>query len=483
MRLKDLLKGIDVQVYGKVTRQEVFGLSRDSRRVHVGDIFIAHRGSHLDGNSFSKSAIQNGAVAILSSWYNPLLPVVQIITDHIALVEAQLAVRLYKDPSAQLGVFGVTGTNGKTTVAHLVQTLSEACGYPSGLIGTIENNLGGYHLQSDFTTPTAAILQKYFAEMVKNRLRTVAMEVSSIGIALHRTAYTHFDVGILTNVTQDHLDFHGTMEAYIEAKKQFFASLAPSAVAVINQDLKETESFLTSTSARCVTYGMGEASSYRAVNLRLSAQNSYFDICFEGQVVPCVSPLIGHHNVYNVLAAIAAVHQYIPCDLEELVHHVRECSSPRGRLEMVQGSSFPVCIDYAHTPDALEHVCRTLSELLVSGRLITVFGCGGDRDRTKRPLMARAAEKYGFSIVTSDNPRSEDPEKIIGDICLGFEGKDTFAIEIDRKQAIAYALSLASEDDIVLIAGKGHETYQIFKHNTITFSDKEVVEDLLAASL
>lgn len=480
MRLKELLKGIDAQIYGKVMRQEVFGISRDSRRVQVGDLFIAQRGAHLDGNSFSKHAVQNGAVAVLSSWYNPLLPVVQIITDQIAEIEARLAIKLYQNPSSQLGILGVTGTNGKTTVACLMKALLDACGSPSGLIGTIEHILGDCHLQSDFTTPTASMLHKYFAEMVKNRLRVVAMEVSSIGIALQRTMYTPFDVGVLTNISQDHLDFHRTMDEYVDAKKQFFASLSQSSVGVVNHDLDCKYAFIESTKARCVTYGIGEGATYQAKNLSLSVQNSRFDVCFNGQTVPCLSPLIGQHNVYNVLAAVAAVHQYLQCDLERVVNAVKACSSPKGRLEFVHGQPFSICIDYAHTPDALEHVCRTLSELLTQGRLIVVFGCGGDRDRGKRAMMARAVEKYGFAVVTSDNPRTENPERIIADICEGFAKNTSFAIEIDRKQAIAYALSIASDNDIVLIAGKGHETYQIFKHNTINFSDRKTVEEILA---
>lgn len=480
MRLKELLKGIDAQIYGKIAHQEVFGLSRDSRCVKTGDIFIASKGEHVDGNDFSKSAVQNGAVAVLSSLYNPFLPVVQIISNQLAVTEAKLAAKLYGDPSSKLNVFGVTGTNGKTTVAHVIKILLDACGKPSGLIGTIENVLGMHHIRNDFTTPTASILQKYFSEMIKNKLQSVAMEVSSIGIALQRIEHTHFDVGVLTNITQDHLDFHSTMSEYIAAKLSFFSSLPQSGLAVINQDADYSEEFLASTQARCVTYGLDEKSTYRIDNIQLTSKSSYFDLYFEDQVLSCVSPLIGRHNVHNVVAAIAAVHQYVKCDLRELITYLPFCSAPKGRLELIPGASFPIYIDYAHTPDALDHVCRTLQELLVEkGRLIIVFGCGGDRDRTKRELMARISENYGFSIITSDNPRGEDPEQIIQDICSGFV-KSNFAIKIDRKQAIAYALSLASDDDIVLIAGKGHETYQIFKHNTVTFNDKEVVDELLS---
>lgn len=480
MRLKELLKGIDAQIYGKITHQDVFGLSRDSRCIKVGDIFVAHKGSHVNGNDFAKSAIQNGAVAVLSSLYNPFLPVVQIISNQLAVTEAKLAAKLYGDPSSKLTVFGVTGTNGKTTVTHLIKKLLDASERPSGMIGTIKNVLGKHHIHSHFTTPTASLLQKYFSEMVKNHLQAVAMEVSSIGIALQRVEQTHFDVGILTNITQDHLDFHDTMSEYIAAKLSFFASLPSSGLAVINQDIDYAEEFLASTQARCVTYGFDERSLYRADNIHLTAKNSCFDLHFENQVIPCAFPLIGRHNVHNVLAALAAVHQYIGGDLHALVSNLSSCTAPRGRLELIQGASFPIYIDYAHTPDALNHVCRTLKELLAeNGKLITVFGCGGDRDRTKRSLMARASEQYGFSVVTSDNPRGEDPEQIIQDICSGFMTSN-FAIQIDRKQAIAYALSLASDNDIVLIAGKGHETYQIFKHNTITFNDKEVVDEWLS---
>lgn len=481
MDLKTLLNSINARVYGKVSPVEVRSITKNSRCVGSGDIFIAQKGMKYDGNDFAEEAIQNGAIAIASSFYNPFLPIVQIIAEDLLSLEAELSAKCYEYPSKKIAVIGVTGTNGKTTISHLVHFLISHSGQRAGLIGTIAHDLGDSRIQDSFTTPESCLLQKYLAEMVKNRVSVAAMEVSSIGLVSHRLDYVDFDMGIVSNVTSDHLDFHGTIDRYLEAKLLLFSSLKEQGVAIVNADLPYADRFLSATQARTLTYGIDTPSDYQACHISFSRSGAHYEIVHEGQSVPCRSPLIGQYNVYNVLAAVAAVHQKIGGDLGTLVSLIAKAPPPRGRLEPILSGPCPIYIDYAHTPDALDNVCKTLHALLPDqGRLIVVFGCGGDRDRSKRSQMAQVVETYGISVVTSDNPRTEDPQNIIQDICSGFMTRNFF-IEIDRKQAIQYALSIALHQDIVLIAGKGHETYQIFKHQTIAFDDREVVYEVLAS--
>lgn len=481
MNLKSLLMGINAKVYGKVLPLDVRNLTRDSRCVGVGDIFIAHKGARYDGNDFSVAAIKNGAIAVLSSLYNPFLPVVQVVASDLDQLEAEISAKYYGNPSNKLRVIGVTGTNGKTTVSYLVKHLLDGIGSSTGLLGTVEHILGPNKIQDNYTTPTASLLQKYLAEIVRHQQPSVVMEVSSIGIELKRIACIDFEVGILTNVTQDHLDFHQSMENYLAAKLRLFRDLPKTGLSIINRDSAYSEQFLAVGPSRKITYGIECVADYRATNLVLSRYASSYDIVYQGQVFPVRSPLIGKHNVYNVLAAIATAHQTLSCSIEDLVELISTVQPPRGRLDPVVKGKCPVYIDYAHTPDALHNVCQTLHALLpAGGRLLIVFGCGGDRDPGKRPLMAKVAEAFGFSIVTMDNPRTEDPSAIIEDICAGFTSDNFLAVE-DRRQAIEVAIEMATEKDIVLVAGKGHETYQLFKHKTIHFDDKEVVCEVLAA--
>ncbi|EPP36001.1 UDP-N-acetylmuramyl-tripeptide synthetase family protein [Chlamydia psittaci 10_743_SC13] len=467
-------------MYGKVSSVEVRNITKDSRHVGVGDIFIACRGMKHDGNAFSLLAVQNGAIAILSSLYNPFIPVVQVVSSDLPLLEAEISAKYYANPSKKLVVVGITGTNGKTTVSHLIKFLFDSYNYHSGLIGTIAHDLGNHFVQDGFTTPESCLLQKYLAEMVKNSLSVAVIETSSIGLVQQRLASIDFDVGVFTNITLDHLDFHGSFENYIEAKLQLFSLLPSHGLAVVNADSPYKLRFLESTRARPVTYSINTPSDYQARNLRCSPFGTQCDVVYCGESFPCVLPLIGDYNVYNALAALAVIHQWLDCDFQHCLRLLSCVSPPRGRLEPVVNTPCPVYVDYAHTPDALDNVCKTLHGILPEqGKLIIVFGCGGDRDRSKRKIMAQVAEVYGFSVVTSDNPRSESPEAIIEDICSGFV-KRNFSVKIDRKQAITYALSIASDRDIVLVAGKGHETYQVFKHQTIAFDDREVVREVLS---
>ncbi|WP_100934836.1 UDP-N-acetylmuramoyl-L-alanyl-D-glutamate--2,6-diaminopimelate ligase [Candidatus Chlamydia corallus] len=481
MDLKELLHGVQAKIYGKVRPVEVRNLTHDSRCVGVGDVFIAYKGKQYDGNDFAADAVGNGAIAVVSSLYNPFLSVVQIITPRLEELEAELSAKYYGYPSSKLHTIGVTGTNGKTTVTSLIKTLLDRYQRPSGLVGTIEHVLGEGVIKDGFTTPKPALLQKYLATMVRQNREAVVMEVSSIGLASGRVAYTNFDTAILTNITLDHLDFHGTFEAYVAAKAKLFTLVPPSGLVVINTDSPYAFQCIENAKARIITYGVESPADYQATNIQLSRSGTKYTLVYGDQKIPCSSSFIGRHNVYNMLAAISTVHASLRCDLLDLIEKIGYCQPPPGRLDPVLTGQCPIYIDYAHTPDALDNVLTGLKELLPEGgRLIVVFGCGGDRDRSKRKLMAQVVERYGFAVVTSDNPRSESPEDIVNEICQGFYSKNYF-IEIDRKQAITYALSIASDKDIVLIAGKGHEAYQIFKHQTVAFDDKQTVCEVLAS--
>ncbi|WP_066483501.1 UDP-N-acetylmuramoyl-L-alanyl-D-glutamate--2,6-diaminopimelate ligase [Candidatus Chlamydia sanziniae] len=481
MHLKALLQNIDAKIYGKVRSVPIRNLTHDSRCVGVGDIFIARKGRRYDGNDFSADAVNHGAIAIVSSLYNPFLSTVQIVTSHLEKLEAELAAKHYGDPSNKLYLLGVTGTNGKTTIAYLIKLLFDSHNIPAGLVGTIEHILGSESVQDAFTTPMACYLQKYLAEMVKYNKKAAAIEVTSIALALDRVAHTSFDVGILTNITLDHLDFHGSFETYVEAKTKLFACLPATGIAVLNTDCPYVSRFQRATTARVVTYGIETSADYRARDIQLSTTGTRYIVMYRGQEFLCQSAFIGRYNVYNVLAVLAAAHESLPCDLPGLIAILEKAKPPRGRLEPILTGPCPIYIDYAHTPDALDNVLNGLRDILPQGgRLIVVFGCGGDRDRSKRKVMAQVVERYGFAVVTSDNPRGEDPEAIVKEICQGFSTRNYF-IEIDRKQAITYALAIASDKDIVLVAGKGHEAYQIFKHQTVAFDDKQTVYEVLAS--
>ena len=424
-----------------------------------------------------QAAIASGAVVIVAeadpvegyegTW-------IQVTNSRDAL--AVLADLQEGSPSADLNIIGITGTNGKTTIAYLVHEILKRVRQRAGMIGTIQVDDGKTVTTATHTTPGAVELQSLLARMRDNGCHGVAMEVSSHGLEQGRVKGVHFKVGVFTNLTQDHLDYHGTMGNYFEAKKILFTSMAAESsksVAVVNGDdgygadlLKDFEGRL-----KLVSYGFGTQCDFQAGSIKQSAQGMEFSLEAKGKSFLVRVPLIGRFNVLNTLAALASV-EAIGVPLRDAISAVKDIAGVPGRLElagMVDGAA--VFVDYAHTPDALQNVCRTLREL-EPGRLITVFGCGGGRDRGKRGPMARAAEKDSdFCIVTSDNPRNEDPTSIISDVEKGFMGNAHTSI-LDRREAIRAAIETSRPNDIVLVAGKGHEDYQIFANETITFDDR-----------
>ncbi len=462
---------------------EVKGITCDSRQVRPGYVFVAVTGTRDDGRRFVEDAVQRGAVAVVAEGELPAIPgvpVVRVADARAAL--ADLSARHHGDPTTRLNVVGVTGTKGKTTTSYLVKSVLDAAGDRAGLIGTIQVVVGGRIMPSPLTTPPADELQRTFAEMAAAGCRSAAMEVSSIALHQRRTRSLNFAGAVFTNLTRDHLDYHGTPEAYREAKGILFEQLSPRAVAAINADDPAAPHYAGLVKGRCVKYGLHEGAEVRGVVEEMTYQGLLLRIHLGAEVLQVRSRLVGRHNAYNLLGA-AAVTWAMGYNFEHIKAGLEAMTAVPGRLEAVAaGQPFTVLVDYAHTEDSLRNVLGALKHLRgdKAGRILLVFGCGGDRDRGKRPLMGRAAEELSdFFIVTSDNPRTEEPRAIIKEIEAGISNPSKYLAEPDREQAIRIALGMAREGDVVLIAGKGHETYQVVGADARPFDDRLVARDIL----
>ncbi|MEA4882931.1 MAG: UDP-N-acetylmuramoyl-L-alanyl-D-glutamate--2,6-diaminopimelate ligase [Clostridia bacterium] len=462
----------------------------DSRRVSgAGVLFAAFVGANIDGHSFVSDAISRGASAVLVSRDIDVpagTAVVKAVDARAAL--GDMATALYGDPSSVLSVAGVTGTKGKTTTASILHSILEWAGRPAGLLGTISYRAGGSVVPAPNTTPEAADIQKLMHEMAAAGQTHCVMEVSSHAVSLGRIAHIDFDVGVFTNIGHDHMDFHRTLENYVDAKAGFFRTLGAYGRrdakpwpkrAVINLDDPYGASMIAaaqSGGAEVITYSQrGANADFRAEDISPGGRGLAYMLREGASSVRVSSSLVGAFNVYNSMAAIAAA-RALGVELEPAAVAVEHFPGVPGRFEAVsEGQDFAVIVDYAHSPDSLANVLATAREM-AQGRVISVFGCGGDRDRTKRQLMGRiSAEMADLTIVTSDNPRSEAPNAIIGEIIGGMGCRDgRWVVEPDRAQAIRTAIGWARRGDVVLIAGKGHETYQIFRDRTIHFDDREV---------
>lgn len=477
MNLSEIVPCLPNAVISGPREGDLQKITDDSRQVGEGSVFVAVKGAAFDGHQYIPTAIASGAIAIVAETepaerYNGTW--IQVSDSREAL--AVLADLQAGSPSADLNLIGITGTNGKTTIAYLVHEILKRTRQRAGMIGTIQVDDGLKVTPATHTTPGALELQNLLGRMRDNGCHGVAMEVSSHGLEQGRVQGVNFQVGVFSNLTQDHLDYHGTMENYFEAKKILFSSMAAhssKSVAVVNGDDRYGEELLKNFEGRLrlVSYGFGNHCFFKAGRIKQSAKGMDFQLEAKGKEYLVRVPLIGRFNVLNTLAALASV-EAIGVPLRDAIAAVKNIAGVPGRLElagMIDGAA--VFVDYAHTPDALQNVCRTLRELEPS-RLITVFGCGGGRDRGKRAPMARAAEADStFCIVTSDNPRMEDPEAIIGDVEKGFVGRSYAAIA-DRREAIRMAVEMSKPNDIILIAGKGHEDYQIFAKETTAFDDR-----------
>jgi len=456
-------------------------LTADSRAVKMGSIFVAYPGTVLDGRNFIPDAIARGAAAVI--WersafeWNERWQVPNLGVTNLRSRISEIAGHVYGNPSETLWVAGVTGTNGKTSVSQWIAAALDGLGRRAAVLGTLGNGLVGERVEAKNTTPDPIVLQRLLSEYLRRGARCVAMEVSSHGLHQGRVLGVRFDVGIFTNLTRDHLDYHGTMEAYAEAKYELF-SLRGMTHAVINVDDAWGQRYarrLAGHELRTITYGTSPDASLRASRVELSSSGVSFEVECEGERGRVQARVLGAFNVSNLLAVLGALRAAgIP--LAESIAAVDKLQPVPGRLERVGGGARPlVVIDYAHTPDALEKALAALRPAVAAGRrLVCVFGCGGDRDAGKRPLMAQAAARLADQVVvTSDNPRSEDPHAIIEQIVAGIPGRPAEAIE-DRQVAIFSAIHRARPGDVILLAGKGHETYQEIAGVRHPFSDREV---------
>lgn len=474
--LSELLKSTSVLYSGANESLAVSKLACDSRKVTPGTLFFGLQGTKTNGLEFAAQAAAEGAVAIVSDAAQAAcaLPLIQVPNAHAAMGE--MAAAFYGRPSDTMKTMGVTGTNGKTTTAFLVKHLLDEAQKRCGLIGTIKYSLGNRDLDASRTTPDSLELHALLAQMRDNGCKAVAMEVSSHALVQHRCAGVEFDAAAFTNLTQDHLDYHGTMEKYFEAKALFFERLGKQTRkkgrAIINIEDRYGRMLFDryAKNLRVITYGRGVNCDFRATEVRYDATGSTFHLAAKGRSYLVRLPFIGAFNIYNTLAALASA-SAMGMELRAAVAAMAVAPQVPGRLERVAVKrNFQVFVDYAHTDDALRNVLRTLKDLRPN-RLIAVFGCGGDRDKAKRPLMAAAGEELAdWSILTSDNPRSEDPERILAEMKRGLRA-NRHELIVDREEAIRRAVDLAQPGDIVLIAGKGHEKYQEFAGEKRPFDD------------
>ncbi len=471
MKLGDIIKA------GELSQKEITGITSDSRNVKPGNVFVCIKGRTSDGHAFARQAADMGAAAIVAEHDTGLAS--QIIVEDTRKAYAEMCANYFGRPADKLKLIGVTGTNGKTTVTFLIKQILEKSGKKSGLIGTIQNMIGDRVLPAKYTTPDPYELNSLFSLMLKSGCEYAVMEVSSQALDQQRVYGLKFAQAIFTNFTQDHLDYHGTLENYFAAKKMLFSMCD---TAIINKDDPKADELISGIKCNVQTYSLNNtAADFKAENVEIRADGVSYDLIHEGKSNHIAANLPGRFSVYNSLAAAASAYiAGIPAD--SAAKSISQIGGVKGRMEIVPtGRDFTVIIDYAHTPDALENVCKALCGIK-SGRLVTLFGCGGNRDKGKRPKMAKtAAENSDFLIITSDNPRNEEPGDIIKDILAGLEGCSTpYAVVEDRIEAINYAVNNAQKDDIILLAGKGHETYQILKNNKIIELDerKEVAKAL-----
>jgi UDP-N-acetylmuramoyl-L-alanyl-D-glutamate--2,6-diaminopimelate ligase len=489
MKLDKLLMELELKTIHGNTNPEINGIAYDSRLVSEGYLFVAIKGLELDGHDYIENAIKQGATVILGEDEEKL----QSCSADICLYSkdarralAILAGNFYGNPSRNLGLIGVTGTNGKTSTTMLLKTILRSAGHKTGLFGTIENSLDDEVFPASHTTPESRDLQEMLEMLVEKGAEYAVMEVSSHALALDRVYGCDFRAGIFTNLTQDHLDFHPDMEDYFQAKLRLFRQIDKLELAdpqgrylVLNSDDPYSKKIASEVSCKVIYYGIQKKSDYMAKNIRVGLNGIYFELVHPNGILEMHLRMTGEFTVYNCLAAVAvALEEGIETDI--IKNALAETKVP-GRFEPVQeGQNFAVVVDYAHTPDSLQNAIRTARQV-ADNRVITVFGCGGDRDRSKRPIMGQiGTEESDYSIITSDNPRTEDPSSIMKDVLAGaVEDSNKYECIIDRRKAIQKGISMAKKGDLVLIAGKGHEDYQVIGVKKYPFSDLLVAREAI----
>ncbi|HOQ36431.1 MAG TPA: UDP-N-acetylmuramoyl-L-alanyl-D-glutamate--2,6-diaminopimelate ligase [Acetivibrio sp.] len=480
MKLKELIKGLNIVEFEGDMEIEIESIAYDSRKAKEGSVFVCIEGFKVDGHKYIPQAIENGTRAFIVQKEVEMpagMSVVRVEDTRYAL--ASISDIFFGHPSGKFNLIGITGTKGKTTTTYMIKSILENYGQKVGLIGTIANMIGDEVLPTDRTTPESYDLQELFCDMVQKNVKSVVMEVSSHALELHRVSCSEYDIGVFTNLSRDHLDFHKTFENYLEAKIKLFGICKKGLINIDNEFGKRVVE-----NARCEVYTMGidNEADIRAVDIAHHPNSVDFKVIspwFEGKISVSIP---GKFSVYNALAAIGSC-ALMGVPFEYIQKGLAGVRVP-GRAEIVDvGKDYTVMIDYAHSPDSLENILTTV-KAYAPGRVVCVFGCGGDRDKTKRPVMGRISGQLAdFTIITSDNPRTEDPEMIINDIEEGIKETGAAYIKIvDRREAIKYALMNARDKDIIVLAGKGHENYIILKDKTIHFDEREVIREILNES-
>lgn len=492
MKLAELFSLYPHPRWGESANEDVSGVTSDSRNIEKGYVFVAIRGLQFDGHQALKEVCSQGVIALVVE-DEKLVP--SDFAGAVLLVQSTrrayhaLASRFYREPSEDMFCVGVTGTNGKSTISYMVDHLLSQFGWPTGVIGTIDHHIGDKKWKTELTTPDAQTLHKRLSEFVSVGGKAMCMEISSIGLDQERIGAISFDAVVFTNLTRDHLDYHSNMENYLTCKEKLFTEILAeskkeNAFAIINEDDLYGQKLRVNPGAKTWFYGQGEKADLRFDVLEADLSGTRAMIYTPRGEGELFLPMVGLHNLYNAMAALG-VALSAGVSLSHALSSFENFSGVPGRLQKISGDmkkDINVFVDYAHTNDALENLLKAFESIdRKSSRLITVFGCGGDRDTGKRPLMAQVAEEYSDHVfVTSDNPRKEDPQKIIDDIVQGFSSGACFQVVIDRKEAIEQALDLAQSGDIVVIAGKGHENYQIIGEERLPFDDFQIAEDFLA---
>ncbi len=473
MRLSEIMKGITVTK--QYSDAEVLDVTQDSRLVKEGSLFVCVKGNSFDGHSVAQEMIDKGAVAVVTE--RDLGMDTQVMVHDTRSVFSTICANFFGNPAEKLKLIGLTGTNGKTTTTFLIKQILENTGKKVGLIGTVQNMIGQEVFPAKYTTPDPYELQGLFKAMVNAGCEYCVMEVSSQALAQGRVNGLRFHIGAFTNLTQDHLDYHKTWENYFNAKRILFENCD---LAVTNADDENGFKIVENLPCKTVSYAVNtNHADYCAKNVKFKSNGVEYELVsdFIGRVT---CPIPGRFSVYNSLCA-AAVALNLGIDYKDVISAISKSAGVKGRIEVVPtDTDYTVIIDYAHSPDGLENIISSLREI-AKGRVVTVFGCGGDRDKTKRPKMGKiAAELSDFCVVTSDNPRSENPSAIIKDILAGMQDVSTpYEVVENRKEAIRWAMEHARPDDIILLAGKGHETYQILPSGTIHFDEREVIAEIL----
>lgn len=487
MQLTDLLNSVKaLQVIGEVQRQDVGSIEYDSRKVKNNSVFVAIKGFNVDGHKFVLDALNKGAIAVVVE-NDSVVPdeifnhtkSTKILVKNSRIALAELSKGFYKDPSSKLKIVGITGTNGKTTTAYLIKHILETNGIKTGLIGTIANYIGNTKIDSKLTTPESNDLNALFYEMIEQNCTHAVMEVSSHSLFLNRVYGIEFSQAIFTNITSDHLDFHNTFENYFSAKKILFDGLSAQAFSIINADDSNSKSITSDSSSKKVSYGVNQNSEFNIADIKFDLNGTVFNLEYEKKSYSLKTSLIGTFNAYNSAAAFASA-KLFGIEGEAIAKAISTAPQVPGRFEVIGSGNKKVIIDYSHTSDSLEKTLLAIREIVNNvQKVVTVFGCGGNRDKSKRPEMGRIATELSDQvIVTSDNPRDEDPFQIIEDIKVGCVGSNYLVLE-NREEAIIKAIKEAPENSVILIAGKGHENYQEIKGVRNHFSDKEIAKKLL----